>query len=202
MSKGEHTRQAIIDEAMRMASTLGLEALSIGTLAQSTGLSKSGLFAHFGSKEKLQIQVLEAAAEVFVREIVLPAIREPAGEPRVKALFHNWLRWATGDVLPGGCLFVTAAAEFDDRPGSVHDTLVRTQRDWNQTLRRAAEIAIREGHFRPDVDAGLFAFSAYGVMLSAHHYHRLLAQPDAMSYAERAFEKLLQFARGEVPPAG
>lgn len=195
MSKGEQTRRAIVDEAMRSASQIGLEGLSIGSLAQSLGLSKSGLFAHFKSKENLQVQVLDGAAELFVARVVRPAIAKPRGEPRVRALFDNWLRWACRPALPGGCIFVAAATEFDDRPGEVRERLIETQRDWLDTLARAARIAKEEGHFRADLDCEQFAFHEYSVMLGGHHRARLMQDPDTEARARAAFELIVDHAR-------
>ncbi len=195
MSKGEQTRQAIVGEAMRVASHIGLEGLSIGTLASSLGLSKSGLFAHFKSKENLQMKVLDGAARLFVDTVVLPAMRQPRGEPRVVALFENWMRWASRPSLPGGCIFVAAATEFDDRPGTVRAHLVATQRDWMRTLGRAAEIAKEEGHFRADLDHGQFAFHLYALMLGGHHHSRLMRDPGTPDRARAGFELLLRDAR-------
>ena len=194
MGKGADTKQAIIERAMGIASTVGLEGLSIGTLSKTLGLSKSGLFAHFQSKEKLQVEVLTAAEAYFVDQVVRPAIREPRGEPRVRALFENWLRW-TELRLPGGCLFVAAATEYDDRPGAVRDVLVQSQRDWMATLKRAATIAQEEGHFRPDLDPAQFAFDLNAVTLSAHYFHRLLEAPNGFDLAHRSFDGLLARAR-------
>src|SRR5690606_13086514 len=101
---------------------------------KGVGLSKSGLFAHFKSKESLQLQILEHAAETFINKVVRTALQQPRGEPRLRALFDNWLRWANAGGHQGGCVFVGAAAEYDDRPGPVRDTLARTQRDWLDTL--------------------------------------------------------------------
>lgn len=194
MSKGDDTRRAIVGEAMRLASTVGLEGLSIGGLAEQVGLSKSGLFAHFRSKEKLQIEVIDAAAAAFVDRVVAPALKEPRGEPRVRALIERWLEWASR-ALPGGCLFVTAAVEMDDRSGPVRDTVVKHQRDWLATLARAARIAVEEGHFRPDLDAEGFAFEAHAMMLGAHHAVRLLQDPGALGRARAAFASLLTRSR-------
>lgn len=195
MAKGEETRRAIVDEAMKTASQIGLEGLSIGSLASSLGLSKSGLFAHFKSKENLQVQVLDGAADLFVQRVVRPALREPRGEPRVRALFDNWLRWACRPALPGGCIFVAAATEFDDRPGEVRAHLIETQRDWLRTLARAAEIAKEEGHFRADLDCEQFAFHQYALMLGGHHRARLMQNPDTPERARAAFELLVKDAR-------
>ena len=145
MGKGEQTRGAILERGVALASVVGLEGLSIGELAAATGLSKSGLFAHFGSKEALQIQVLESAAARFVDMVFAPALKEPRGEPRLRALFENWLAWEASDFLPGGCLFMATAAELDDRPGPVRDHLVRTLNDWLDTVANAVRLAVTEG---------------------------------------------------------
>jgi AcrR family transcriptional regulator len=201
-SKGALTKQHIVREAMKLASTVGLEGLSIGHLAQALELSKSGLFAHFGSKEVLQIEVLEAAVELFVEVVVRPALAAPRGEPRVRALFTNWLAWGRGELLPGGCLFVAASAEFDDRPGNVRDVLERSQREWTSTLRRAAELAMAEGHFRASLDPTQFAFELYSLLLGGHHYGRLLQDPDTADRTSRAFESLIEAARPDERPMG
>ena len=121
MSRGTQTRSDILSHALNHASRIGLSGLSIGTLARDVGMSKSGLFAHFGSKEELQRAVLESAAERFVAEIILPAIKQPRGLPRVRALFENWVVWSQSSKREGGCLFVSGSSEFDDRPGVVRE---------------------------------------------------------------------------------
>ena len=195
MSRGERTRTAILDEAFGQASRLGLEGLSIGTLARSVGMSKSGLFAHFGSKAELQTAVLERGAERFIARVVLPAIALPRGEPRVRALVDNWLRWSAGPRgAPSGCLFVSAASEFDDRPGPVRDEVARQVRDWRGTLARAARIAIEEGHFRADLDPEQFAFELHALLLGYQLQARLLER-DAQRLAEAALDRLFVSAR-------
>lgn len=195
MTRGAQTKEQILTFAMDRASTVGLEGLSIGSLASSLGLSKSGLFAHFRSKENLQLRVIDTAAALFSRQVVLPALKEPRGEPRVQALFENWLDWGNKTGLSGGCLFVTASIEFDDRPGAIRDALIKTQKDWIQTLTRAISIAVEEEHFRADLDADLMAYAAYSLMLGSHHYHRLLGATDALDLARRSFQKLTLAAR-------
>jgi AcrR family transcriptional regulator len=195
MGKGEETRQSILGHALRLASSVGLEGLTIGDLAGQLGLSKSGLFAHFRSKEKLQIAVLEAAAELFVSEVVQPAIRESRGAPRVRALFDRWLAWSQASGLPGGCLFVAAAAELDDRPGPVRDALVHLQRQWIGTLTRAAALAVEAKHFRQSLDPEQFAFEMYALMLGAHHFGRLLHDPNHKRRTHFAFAALLDRAQ-------
>ena len=147
MSKGDDTRQAILGRAFELASVIGVSGLTIGRLAEEMGLSKSGLFAHFGSKEALDVAVVEEASRQFVQEVMVPALREPRGEPRVRALFDRWLAWGQ---RPGGCFFVGASAELDDRVGPSRDALARADKDWLDELAKAARIAVREGHFAAD----------------------------------------------------
>jgi AcrR family transcriptional regulator len=195
VAKGDNTRTAILDRGVRLATQVGLEGLTIGRLATELHLSKSGLFAHFRSKEALQIQVLDAAAERFVDEVVKPAVREPRGEPRVRALFDRWLGWARSNSGPGGCLFVAAAAELDDRPGPVRDRLVALQKGWLEMIAIVFRTGVTEGVFRTDLDPEEFAHDLYSVMLGFHHAKRLLNDPRAEARAQAAFGRLLAVAR-------
>jgi AcrR family transcriptional regulator len=195
VGKGEQTRTAILDRALAMASEQGLEGLTIGRLAEVLELSKSGLFAHFGSKEALQVETLEHAAEQFVDAVLRPALSAPKGEPRVRALFERWVRWPEVVPQPGGCIFVAAAAELDDRPGPARDVLVRLQREWLATLATAFRGAQKEGHLRPDPPADQLAFELLGIMLACHQAWRLLGDRDAPARARRAFDRLLEGAR-------
>jgi AcrR family transcriptional regulator len=195
MSKGDSTRAAIVEKGVSLATQVGLEGLTIGRLATDLGLSKSGLFAHFRSKEALQIQVLDAAAERFVDEVVKPAVREPRGEPRVRALFDRWLVWTKTNSGPGGCLFVAAAAELDDRPGPVRDRLVALQKGWLEMIAIVFRTGVTEGVFRPDLDPEEFAHDLYSVMLGFHHASRLMRDPRAEKRANAAFGRLLSSAR-------
>ena len=195
VSKGEETRQAILARAYQLATVVGVSGLSIGRLAEETGLSKSGLFAHFGSKEALEVAVVEEASRQFVQNVMVPALREPRGEPRVRALFDRWLDWG---MRPGGCFFVGASAELDDRPGPPRDALVRACKDWVDELAKATRIAIREGHFRSDLDPDQFAFELYAAMLGAHTFHRFLREPGALDRTRHAFDRLLAGARARM----
>jgi len=195
MGKGEETRTAILDRGVQLATQIGLEGLTIGRLATDLSLSKSGLFAHFRSKEALQIQVLDAAAERFVDEVVKPAVREPRGEPRVRALFNRWLAWTKSNSGPGGCLFVAAAAELDDRPGPVRDRLVALQKGWLEMIAIVFRTGVTEGVFRQDLDPEEFAHDLYSVMLGFHHADRLLRDPRAEARAQAAFGRLLSAAQ-------
>ena len=195
MGKGALTRQTILEHAIRHASRSGLEGLTIGGLAEDLRLSKSGLFAHFRSKEALQIQVLDFAAERFVDLVVRPALQAPRGEPRLRALFERWLEWVRGEPMPGGCIFIAAATELDDRPGPVRDRLAQLQRDWFDVLAISFRKGAEAGLFRLEIDPDQFAQDLAGVMLAYHHTSRLLADPKAEDRARRALAALLQAAR-------
>jgi len=190
MAKGEETRSAILDRAVRLASEAGLGGLSIGRLATELSMSKSGLFAHFQSKETLQLQVLGRASHLFVQDVIRPSLAEPRGLPRLSALFERWLAWTKTSALPGGCLFVAAAAELDDRPGPVRERLVALQRDWLDLMANVARGAVTERHFRSDLDVEQFAHDLYSVMLGYHHAARLLRDPRAGERARAGFRLL------------
>lgn len=193
MSKGAETRNTILRQALDMSSELGLEGLTVGVLAKRVGLSKSGLYAHFGSKEELQCAVLDAAAAHFVDVVVAPALKESRGLPRVRALFERWLAWGTHG-LSGGCPFVAAAVELDDRPGVVRDRLVAHLRDVLGTIARGAQISVEEGHFRGNLDVEQFAFQFWGVLLATQNFARLMRDDTAAARARRAFEALVRDA--------
>lgn len=196
MRKGQATRALVLDQAFSLASKVGFEGLTIGSLARKVGMSKSGLFGHFQSKEALQLQVLETAVERFTATVVLPALKAPRGEPRVRAFFDNWLRWARGQSQAGGCVFIAAANELDDREaGPLRDRLVDYQREWLHGLARAAELARDEGHFRADLDTEQFAYEFYSIILAFHHSSRLLRDERSHERASRQFERLLAGAR-------
>ena len=193
MRKGEETRQAILDEAIQVASQDGLRGLTIGQLAAHIEMSKSGLFAHFKSKESLQLEVLEHARQRFIDSVMRPALAAPRGRTRLDTLFDHWLTW-TNDELNGGCIFVAAASELDDRPGPVRDALVRSERDWLDSIATIAGTAVAEGEFRSDVDVEQFAYELHGIMLSHHHASRLLRDERAPERARRAYESLVEAA--------
>jgi AcrR family transcriptional regulator len=195
MGKGEETKATILSHAVQLATRIGLDGLTIGRLAKDLGLSKSGLFAHFRSKEALQIQVLDAAAERFIDEVVKPAVREPRGEPRVTALFERWLAWTKSNSGPGGCLFVAAAAELDDRPGAVRERLVALQKGWLEMVGIMFSTGVAAGRFRSDLDPEEFAHDLYAIMLGFHHAARLMNDPRAEARAHAAFERLIATAR-------
>ncbi len=195
MSKGSVTREAILGEGLALASRIGFEALSIGVLAGAVGMSKSGLYAHFRHKEDLQLEVLRKAEAVFTQTVVMPALSVQRGEARLGAIFRAWLAWSESELLPGGCVFVSAANEYDDRPGRVRDYLVESQRRWLEGLARAAQIAVEVGDFRADLDASKFAHDFYAIALAYNHFRRLLRDPGAEGRARAAFESLLAASR-------
>jgi AcrR family transcriptional regulator len=185
MTKGTETRDRIVGHALAMASVEGLDALSLGDLANDVGMSKSGLFAHFRSKEALQLDVLAAAVEKFRQGVIIPALAQPRGEPRLRALFMGWIEWERQDSMPGGCVFVHAAFEWDDRSGPVRDAIVGFQREWIAFLTGAAQ--------RADVkNPEQFAFDMLGIVLSYYWSKRLLRDPQAKAKALSAFENLVQ----------
>lgn len=192
MSKGERTRTTILDHATGLASQVGLTGLTIGVLADDLRLSKSGLFAHFQSKESLQIEVLNHAARRFSDSVVRPALHEPRGVPRMRALLERWLAWERDVALPGGCVFVAATAELDDRPGPVRDRLVELQREWINVLATSFGKGIEAGAFRAGADPEQFAQDMYGIMLALHFHRRLMRDAGAEARARRAFDTLLE----------
>jgi len=194
MSKGEETRERILDRAYRLATRDGLDGVSIGVLAGELGLSKSGLFAHFGSKEDLQVEVLKVAATQFEETVLRPAFKAPRGLPRVKKIMENWLRWTTDPSLPGGCLFMAAATELDDREGRPRDYLVASQKQLMASLAKAARFAVEAGHFRSDLDCEQFAFEFDAIVFGYNHARRLLRDPNAETRARVAFRRLLESA--------
>ena len=194
-SKGEQTREAILAHALGLATRIGFEGLTIGRLADDLKMSKSGLFAHFRSKEGLQLDILRMAGARMIDSVVKPALAAPRGEPRVRALFERWLAWEQSPSLPGGCPFMAASFGLDDRPGPVRDFVVQNLRDWMDTLAGAARIAVNEGHFRADLDCEQFAHDCQGIGLAFVHASRLMRDPKAHARAASAFETLLQSCR-------
>jgi AcrR family transcriptional regulator len=195
VGKGAETKERIVERAFRLAARDGLEGVSIGTLAKELGLSKSGLFAHFGSKEELQIEVLKTAVQHFTERVIAPAFKQPRGEPRLRALFENKLAWLNDPSNVGGCVFVTASVELDDHPGRPRDYLVGTQRQMLETIAKAVRLCVEAGHFRPDVDCDQTAYEIDSILLGYNQARRLFRAPEAEARARRAFERILHDAR-------
>jgi AcrR family transcriptional regulator len=190
-TKGERTRAAILDAALRIVSKAGLDGLTIGTLADATGMSKSGLFAHFGSREELLLAVLAHGQAEFTEFVFQPAMAKARGLARLKSMFTNWLDWTESAELPGGCPMIGGASEFDDKPGPVRDMLAGGQRTWIDTLKRTVRQAIEEGQLPHDTDPEQIAFEMFGIALVVHHHRRLLGYPKARARALAALDKLL-----------
>jgi AcrR family transcriptional regulator len=200
MGKGEATKLAVLDEAAELASRVGLGGLTIGSLAAATELSKSGLYAHFASKEALQVEVLQRARDRFTDAVMRPALATARGEPRLRAIFERWIAWQS-EGLAGGCLFVDAASEFDDQEGPVRDELVRAERDKAESIAIVVGTAVSEGHFRDDVDVGQFAYELEGIILAHHHARRLMRDRRAGERAHLAFDRLVESCRPRAATA-
>jgi AcrR family transcriptional regulator len=185
----------VLGHALALASEVGLDGVTIGTLAERAGMSKSGLFAHFESKEALQVAVLDEASSRFVTRVIAPALRQKRGEPRVRALLENWLRWSNADFMPGGCVFVASIADLDDRPGPVRDRLAASQRDWLETMATAIRIAVDEGHFRADLDPAQLAWELLAEAYGAHLLGRLLRDRTSDDRLHAAIERRIADAR-------
>jgi len=170
---------------------VGLEGLSIGALAGRLGMSKSGLFAHFGSKEDLQLATLRHGQQRFEAAVFRPALVAPRGLPRLHALFEHWLAWIARAQRPGGCVILAASVEYDDRPGALRDALVAGQRELRGALAKAVRLAVEEGHLAPQTDPWQLVFEVLGMVLALHHDRGLLDDPRATDRARRAFQRLL-----------
>ena len=192
MQKGQQTRAAILDAALGLASHMGLEGLSIGALAEVTQMSKSGVFAHFGSREELQISVICEYHARFEEEVFFPAINEARGLPRLRALFERWVRRVSVEI-DSGCIYISGAVEFDDRPGPVRDALAGMVRAWQAALEKAIHIAIDAGDLRPETDATQMLFEIHGLILALHHDARFLRNPGALDRARAGFERTLSY---------
>ena len=188
--KGQQTRAAIVDTALGLASQLGLEGLSIGALADAMGMSKSGVFAHFGSREELQISVVREYHARFEQQVFYPALELPRGLPRVRAMFANWMTLVSRE-LDSGCIYIGGAVEFDDRPGPVRDALVASVSSWLDAFVRAVYQAKEAGHLSRDADERQVAFSIQALVLALHYEARFLRQPGARERALRGFQDVL-----------
>ena len=189
--KGLQTRATILEAALGLASHVGLEGLSIGALAEMTGMSKSGVFAHFGSREELQISVIREYHNKFEEEVFFPSIRDARGLPRLKALFQRWIKRVSVEI-DSGCIYISGAVEFDDRPGPVRDALADMVRAWQLALERAIGLAIEAGHLQPQTDTAQLLFELHGLILALHHDARFLRNPGALDRAHRGFVRILE----------
>src|SRR5438876_7172469 len=189
--KGQQTRAAILDAALGLASSMGLEGLSIGALAEVTQMSKSGVFAHFGSREELQISVIREYHARFEEEVFFPAVREARGLPRLRALYERWIKRVSVEI-DSGCIYISGAVEFDDRPGPVRDALATMVRAWHAALEKAIQGAKLEGHIQTEVDEEQMLFESHGLILALHYEARFLKEAGAIARANRGFENILR----------
>ncbi len=190
LPKGQQTKQAIVDAALALAAQIGLESLSIGAVAERTQRSKSGVFAHFGSREELQISVIREYHARFSDEVFSPAMGRARGLPRVRALFANWMKRVTVE-LQSGCIFISGAVEFDDRPGAVRDALANSVNTWLAAVHRAVVQAKTEGQLKPDANEEQMAFEIHGLILALHYEARFLKKKGAIARANTGFENIL-----------
>lgn len=195
MKGSSEVHENILDQGLELASVVGFGGLTIGRLAKEVGMSKSGLYAHFSSKEALQLQLLEHAADHLQLLVIAPAFAKPRGEARIEALVEGWLEWASGSVFRGGCVLLAASIEFDDQPGPQRERTLAIQRDWLDSLAHAAHGAVQDGTYRGDLDCDRFAYEVYGLLLSHHLYLRLLDDQRAEIWVQEAFEALRYAAR-------
>ena len=200
LMKGRQTRATILDAALALASHMGLEGLSIGALAEVTQMSKSGVFAHFGSREELQISVVREYHAKFADEVFFPAMAEPRGLPRLRALFDRWIKRVTVEI-DSGCIYISGAVEFDDRPGPVRDALVGMVQTWQSSLERAIQMAVQLGHLHADTEPAQLLFEVHGLILALHHDARFLRHPGADERARAAFERVLAHYTAAPPAA-
>jgi AcrR family transcriptional regulator len=191
MRKGELTRAAILDVALDLASRDGLEGLTIGLLADRMNMSKSGVFAHFGSREDLQIEVLKLYHRHFEQEVFYPSMKEPRGLPRLQAMFALWVKRVTVEIA-SGCIYISGAVEYDDRPGAIREELVGMVRAWQEALHRCVQQAIETGHLEPDTDPYQMVYEMYGLILALHHDARFIKRPGSVERAQAGFERLLK----------
>jgi AcrR family transcriptional regulator len=198
-SDGERSRAAILREAAQLATVEGLDGLSIGRLAEAVGMSKSGLFAHFGSKEELQLATVETASDLFDEVVIDPALAAPTGIERLRRLCENYLRHVEGSVYPGGCFFASAAAELDTRLGPVRDRAVEVVGDWIGHQQQAARDAQAEGAIDPSEDPDQLAFELEAYLMLANQMFVISRDPGPVEQARRAIERRLAAA---VPAAG
>jgi AcrR family transcriptional regulator len=197
--KGERTRNSILERAVDLASLEGLEGLTIGRLAEDLAMSKSGLFAHFGSKEELQLATLQAASERFISEVFKPALKEPRGYPRLMAICRGWISYLRREVFAGGCFFAAASFEFDGRPGVVRDAIAAAMNDWVGALEKAIRMAQDEGHLERDVDPAQLAFELNSLFFGANFSYQLRNDKKALDHAIKAIEHRLEALRITPP---
>jgi len=194
MRKGELTRVAILDVALELASRDGLEGLTIGLLAEKMKMSKSGVFAHFGSREDLQIEVVRLYHHRFEQDVFYPSIKEARGLPRLQGMFARWVKLVSVEIALG-CIYISGAVEYDDRPGPIRDHLVAMVHAWRDALQRCTGQAIEMGHLRSDINVEQMVYETYGLILALHHDARFLRIPGSVERAQAGFDRLIDSYR-------
>ena len=200
MRKGELTRAAILDVALDLSSRDGLEGLTIGLLADKMNMSKSGVFAHFGSREDLQLEVVKLYHHRFEQEVFFPSVKEPRGIRRLESMFERWLTRVSVEIA-SGCIYISGAVEYDDREGPIREELVSMVRAWQGALLRCALQSIEAGDLKPDTDAQQLVFEMYGLILALHHDARFLRMPGSVERAHKGFDRLIANYRNRPTPA-
>lgn len=194
-TKGEDTRAQILAAAVHQASRMGFESLTIGTLAEKTGMSKSGLFAHFGSKQELQLAALDEAARMFTEEVFMPALKAPRGVKRLKALLEGWITWPQRASLPGGCPVDQATREYIHTPGPMRDAAMDRQKQLDRELTRAVQLAIDAGELAPKTDARQVAFEMVAIVLASYRVTAVRSEEEGLKNARVAFDRLIEAHR-------
>jgi AcrR family transcriptional regulator len=200
-TKGEETRAQILAAAVQQASEAGFESLTIGTLAERTGLSKSGLFAHFGSKRELQMAALDEAARQFTESVFLPALQAPRGVKRLRALFDNWISWPARAKLRGGCPIDAASREYDHQPGPMREAVIARQKQLDREMVKAVQLAIDTGELAPDTDPEQVVFDYLGIILMGFRSEPVLGVEEAHKRARASFERLIREHAAAPAPA-
>jgi AcrR family transcriptional regulator len=190
ISKAEQTKATIVDAALRLASQIGLEGLSIGAIAEVTQMSKSGVFAHFGSREELQISVVREYFFRFERDVFTPTLALARGLPRLRGMFANWMTQVAHEIQ-SGCIFISGAVEFDDRTGPVRDALEQSMKTWLAAVRRSVAMSIEQGHLIPTAEPKQIVFEIHGLILALHYEARFFKSPRSMDRAKTGFENVL-----------
>ncbi len=201
LHKGQQTKATIVEAALGLATHIGLEGLSIGALAEVTGMSKSGVFAHFGSREELQMSVIHEYHQRFEQEVFYPALEAGRGVARLRAMFANWMQRSSVEI-DSGCIYISGAVEFDERTGPVRDALARSVMTWHSALKRSIGHARELGELRADVDPDQMLFEIHGLILALHYEARFLKNPGSIARALRGFEHIVaRYGTAVCPPA-
>lgn len=194
MRKGEMTRATILDAALELASRDGIEGLTIGVLAEKMHMSKSGVFAHFGSREDLQIEIVKLYHHRFEQDVFYPSLKESRGLPRLQMMFTRWVNVVAVEITHG-CIYISGAVEYDDRPGEIREQLMTMILAWRGALHRCIRQAIDMGHLCEDIDVEQMVYEIYGLILALHHDARFLRLPDSAIRAKNSFDRLINSYR-------